>query len=101
MGRTHTYFPRGADWMVIREEDYERLRNSSGGICIACEAEAFGVEPDAQGYRCNICGKDCVYGIEALLIYSMVKIGDPDVDEDEYFREGLDTGEGLDGEGLE
>jgi hypothetical protein len=37
------------------------------GFCLACGAEANGVEPDARGYKCEICGKPKVYGAEELL----------------------------------
>ncbi len=46
---------------AIREDDYR-------GFCIACGAEAFGVEPDAEKYICETCGKPCVFGAEQLLI---------------------------------
>lgn len=38
------------------------------GFCIACGAEASGVEPDAVGYECEACGAPKVYGAEELLI---------------------------------
>ena len=38
------------------------------GFCIACGAEAYGVEPDARRYECEECGKEKVYGAEELLI---------------------------------
>ena len=37
------------------------------GLCIACGAESFGVEPDARKYICEECGKHTVYGAEELL----------------------------------
>ena len=39
------------------------------GFCIACGAEVDGVEPDAERYRCEVCGNMAVYGAEELLIY--------------------------------
>ena len=39
------------------------------GFCIACGAEAEGVEPDARGYECAVCGEHKVYGAEELLSY--------------------------------
>lgn len=38
------------------------------GFCIACGADAEGVEPDAQRYTCDACGVDAVYGAEELLL---------------------------------
>lgn len=38
------------------------------GFCLACGAEAYGVEPDARKYECEECGKEKVYGAEELLL---------------------------------
>ena len=38
------------------------------GFCLACGAEAYGVEPDARGYECESCGAKKVYGAEELLL---------------------------------
>lgn len=38
------------------------------GFCIACGADAYGVEPDARQYECEDCGARQVYGAEELLI---------------------------------
>lgn len=38
------------------------------GFCLACGAEAYGVEPDARGYSCEACDKSRVYGAQELLI---------------------------------
>lgn len=38
------------------------------GFCIACGAEAEGVEPDARRYTCDACGEPGVYGAEELLM---------------------------------
>lgn len=37
------------------------------GFCIACGAEADGVEPDAREYKCEACGKPKVYGAQEFL----------------------------------
>lgn len=39
------------------------------GFCIACGADAEGVEPDAQHYLCEICGQTEVFGAEELLLF--------------------------------
>ena len=38
------------------------------GFCIACGADAEGVEPDAEGYPCDVCDAAAVYGAEQLLL---------------------------------
>lgn len=38
------------------------------GFCTACGAEVDGVEPDARGYECEVCGKPKVFGAEELLM---------------------------------
>lgn len=40
------------------------------GFCLACGADAFGVEPDARKYECDECGAHRVYGAEEVLIMS-------------------------------
>jgi len=37
------------------------------GFCTACGAEAYGVEPDANSYKCESCGQMAVSGAENLL----------------------------------
>lgn len=39
------------------------------GFCTSCGEEAFGVEPDANGYVCESCCEPSVYGAEELLFY--------------------------------
>jgi hypothetical protein len=38
------------------------------GFCLACGAEAEGVEPDARRYECECCGEPKVYGAEELVL---------------------------------
>lgn len=38
------------------------------GFCTDCGADQSGVEPDAEGYTCQSCGKPSVQGAENLLI---------------------------------
>lgn len=40
---------------------------SDEGICTACGASQFGVEPDARHYTCESCGEPSVTGAEELL----------------------------------
>ena len=41
------------------------------GFCLACGAEAYGVEPDARRVECEECGKARVYGAEELLLMTV------------------------------
>jgi len=43
------------------------------GFCIECGEEVEGVEPDAEKYECEHCGKEAVYGAEQLLFMIMFK----------------------------
>lgn len=38
------------------------------GFCLACGAQADGVEPDARNYECDTCGEEQVFGAEELLM---------------------------------
>lgn len=38
------------------------------GFCLACGAEAWEVEPDTRGDRCEECGAYKVYGADELLV---------------------------------
>lgn len=42
--------------------------DEGGGFCLACGAEAYGVEPDARGYECEECGERAVYGAAECLM---------------------------------
>ena len=43
----------------------------SPGFCVACGADAEGVEPDARRYKCEVCGEKAVYGAEELAMSFM------------------------------
>jgi hypothetical protein len=38
------------------------------GFCLECGEEAFGVEPDAEHYKCESCEALQVFGAQQLLI---------------------------------
>ena len=40
------------------------------GVCVACGEDAYGVEPDAEQYECESCGRRAVYGWEQVLLYT-------------------------------
>jgi len=46
------------------------------GFCLACGAEASGVELDARRCKCEICGKPKVYGLAELLFMQLIEITD-------------------------
>lgn len=61
---------------VVTEEELSEL--DATGFCVACGAEALGVEPDARQYACEGCGEQTVYGLEELLLMGLVRIIDDD-----------------------
>lgn len=50
---------------AVRASNFEL---SNPGFCVGCGADADGVEPDAERYECEECGKRSVYGAEQVLI---------------------------------
>jgi len=57
----------------ITEDEYQELSENNGGYCLKCEAEAYGIEPDARRYTCEECGKPAVYGAEELLMMGEIE----------------------------
>ena len=53
---------------IMRAVKARRHSLEDPGICIACGADTYGVEPDARRYECEACGARAVYGVEELLI---------------------------------
>ena len=45
--------------------------DGSMGFCLACGAEAYGVEPDARKYHCEACKAPKVYGAEELMLMGL------------------------------
>ena len=41
------------------------------GLCIACGADASGIEPDAEAYACEECGSHTVYGCDQLVVLGL------------------------------
>lgn len=54
-------------------EHAQELRADNEGFCLACGESQSGVEPDAQRYECESCGKNKVYGAEELILRGLVK----------------------------
>ncbi len=61
----------------ISEEQYLLSCANYDGFCTSCkDIENFGgVEPDAEGYKCESCGKMTVMGIENALMVGAIEIG--------------------------
>ena len=62
--------------ICITEEEYASLAEDSGGYCVECKEEAYGVEPDARKYTCDSCGASAVYGAEELLLMGVIEFTD-------------------------
>lgn len=60
--------------IVSADEAYE----GTLGFCLACGADAYGVEPDARKYTCESCGAPKVYGLEELAIMGLLTIAGDD-----------------------
>lgn len=54
--------------------------NGDMGGCLSCGELAYGVEPDARKYECEVCGEHSVYGAEELLLMGKAHIQDDDVE---------------------
>ena len=55
------------DRLLDAVEDDENI-----GFCIGCgESTEGGVEPDAERYRCESCGRHLVYGAEQLMLLTV------------------------------
>lgn len=61
----------------LTEQEFRHHDSEHGGYCLACGAEAYGVEPDARRYRCEDCDAPKVYGASELLLMGRIEIIDP------------------------
>lgn len=60
--------------MKIRVTEDDLWEDTNGG-CISCgEIQYGGVEPDAEGYPCEYCGKNTVYGLGHLAVTGKLEI---------------------------
>lgn len=59
------------------------VQDGTLGFCLACGAEAYGVEPDARKYPCESCSAPKVYGLEELAIMGLLKLQDDGEDDGE------------------
>ena len=58
----------------ISEETFQELCDEVGGICLECGHVQYGVEPDAENYKCESCGERAVAGSEQALILGLIEI---------------------------
>jgi len=65
----------------LTEETYRQFVDDNYGICInkECLTVQLGyIEPDAEKYECEECGRHSVYGTEQLLLIGIIEIADID-----------------------
>lgn len=54
------------------EEEVAELMDNNMGICTSCNEEVECVEPDAEGYKCPVCGEFSVMGTENALLMGLI-----------------------------
>jgi hypothetical protein len=59
--------PKVTEAKIIAAIERAETTLDNPGFCVACGAEAEGVEPDARKYKCESCGASAVYGASELL----------------------------------
>jgi len=59
---------------TITEEQYREGNETGIGICRFCHAQQGCVEPDAEGVKCEDCGKPGVAGLEQALVCGWLDI---------------------------
>jgi len=59
---------------TMSETEFRDLSNEYSGLCLFCgETTECGVEPDAERYECEGCGRDGVFGVEQCLIMGRIE----------------------------
>jgi len=67
----------------ITMDEYLDERESYGGYCVECQDfTRENTEPDAQGYRCPVCGQDTVMGAELAFMTGEIEFCADDDEED-------------------
>lgn len=56
--------------------EYQDANDAGQGVCLACGGFRDAVEPDAEGYDCEICGVAQVFGLEVALILDEIDVTD-------------------------
>lgn len=65
MSRKRVYVPTTSQ--VDRAVEMVQADDNEG-ICLHCDEETFGVEPDACRYPCEVCGVKAVFGASEILL---------------------------------
>lgn len=64
--------PKGLTLEMVMDACHRRNTTlDNPGFCLACGNEQEGCEPDAQGYECEACGENKVYGSDEILMNIM------------------------------
>lgn len=64
--------------MKITSSEYWDHRNEYAGYCSHCDdiTQEYGVEPDAEGYPCPVCGNKTLMGTEEAMLLGLLQIED-------------------------
>lgn len=62
--------------ILCTEEEFRDLCNDIAGVCLNCHHVSYGVEPDAERYKCDNCGERRVFGMEAALMMGALDLVD-------------------------
>ena len=62
-----------AIYRVLRSKKFDDADDEMFGFCLACREIRECTEPDAENYRCEVCGEDAVYGPHWILIAGLVE----------------------------
>lgn len=60
----------------LTSETYQEMEENYIGLCLGCQEEQDGCEPDARKYECQCCHENRVYGVPQLLIMGKIEIVD-------------------------
>ena len=55
--------------LMLSLAEMHDLDSQYGGMCLSCGEVGYGVEPDAIGYKCEMCGENKVCGLEVAVLY--------------------------------
>jgi hypothetical protein len=67
--------------VAVSESEFANQVETNGGFCTTCkEFTANCCEPDARRRRCEVCGKNTVYGAEEALLRGFVGFDEEEVE---------------------
>jgi Zn finger protein HypA/HybF involved in hydrogenase expression len=58
----------------MSSREYIEGSENYDGLCLSCGAVQHGVEPDAERYTCESCGRHAVIGFEQALLVGALRI---------------------------